>query len=261
MATAATPLATGVRVVPLGVGEAFSALHYTTCMALGAGDDWLLIDCPHPIRKMLHEGSLVAGCPLDLDRIQGVVLSHLHADHACGLEDFAYYSHFILGRKARVLAHPEVLARMWDGLLAAGMGEVQVDPATPAIVKQRDDYFEVTSLDETRSVTFGPFEVECRRTIHPIPTTAFRLSAHGRTLGFSADTVFDPSLIAWLEPCDLILHEVTTRPAAAVHTPYFALATLPSPLRAKMRVFHYPDDYDAAVSVIEPLRQGRIYPV
>ncbi len=129
MATAATPLATGVRVVPLGVGEAFVALHYTTCMALGAGDDWLLIDCPHPIRKMLHEGSLVAGCPLDLDRIQGVVLSHLHADHACGLEDFAYYSHFILGRKARVLAHPEVLARMWDGLLAAGMGEVQVDPA------------------------------------------------------------------------------------------------------------------------------------
>ena len=26
-----------VRLIPLGVGEAFSALHYTTCLALGVG--------------------------------------------------------------------------------------------------------------------------------------------------------------------------------------------------------------------------------
>ena len=43
-----------VRLIPLGVGGAFTSLYYTTCMALGLGDDWILIDCPHPIRKLIR---------------------------------------------------------------------------------------------------------------------------------------------------------------------------------------------------------------
>src|SRR5262249_835007 len=41
--------------LPLGVGEAFTSLYYTSCFALGVDDHWLLIDCPHPVRKMLRE--------------------------------------------------------------------------------------------------------------------------------------------------------------------------------------------------------------
>ena len=89
-----------LRLIPLGVGEAFSACHYTSCLALGAGDDWILIDCPHPIRKMLREGSASAGISLDLDRIAAAVVSHLHADHCCGLEGFGYYNYFALGPAA-----------------------------------------------------------------------------------------------------------------------------------------------------------------
>lgn len=250
-----------VRVIPLGVGEAFTALHYTTCMALGAGDDWMLIDCPHPVRKMLREASQSAGLSLDLDQIHGVALSHLHADHCSGLEDFGYYCHYALGRRARILTHPDVAARLWPGLLSAGMGEVRIDPSAPPVVKHLEDYFDVTALDLTEAVTLGPFAVECRRTIHSVPTTAFRISVHGRKLGFSADTAYDPGLIAWLDPCDLILHEVTTLTKSLVHTPYNDLAALAAPLRARMRLFHYPDDYDAGTSVIEPLRQGRVYRV
>jgi hypothetical protein len=33
-----------LRLIPLGVGEAFTARHYTSCLALGADDDWMLID-------------------------------------------------------------------------------------------------------------------------------------------------------------------------------------------------------------------------
>jgi len=77
-----------LRLIPLGVGEAFTARHYTSCLALGADDDWMLIDCPHPVRKMLLEGSTAAGIPVDLDRISAVAVTHLHADHCCGLEDF-----------------------------------------------------------------------------------------------------------------------------------------------------------------------------
>src|SRR4051794_10182808 len=89
-----------VRLIPLGVGNAFTARYYTTALALGLDDDWLLIECPHPIRKMLREASLATGIPLDLDRVRGVALSHLHADHCSGLEDYAYYCYYALGRRA-----------------------------------------------------------------------------------------------------------------------------------------------------------------
>src|SRR4029077_17899029 len=131
-----------VWLIPIGVGEAFTARHYTSCLALGVDDDWLLIDCPHPVRKMLREGSETAGIPLDLDRIHAVAVSHLHADHSCGLEDFGYYSFFALGRRARLLMHPDASARVWDGLLAAGMEMVQAKPDAPPVRKQLGDYFE-----------------------------------------------------------------------------------------------------------------------
>lgn len=254
---------TDVRVIPLGVGDAFTARHYTTCLALGAGDAWMLVDCPHPVRKMLREGSHAAGLPFDLDRVSGVAVSHLHADHCSGLEDFGYYAFYALGRRARLLAHPGVAAKLWDGLLSAGMGEHRGVPGSgaPPVVKRLDDYFDLTELSVSHPVEFGPFSVECRPTVHPIPTTAFRITAAGRAFGFSADTAYDPGLIAWLEPCDLIVHEATTHPASTAHTPYARLCALPAPLRARMRLTHYPDDFDLDASAIEPLRQGRVYRV
>lgn len=250
-----------VCLIPLGVGEAFAARHYTACMALGVGDDWLLIECPHPIRKMLREGTTAAGRPFDLDCVRGVALSHLHADHACGLEDFGFYSYFALRRRASVLAHPDVSARLWDGLLAAGMSEMRLDPAAPATKYRFEDYFDLVSLSESVPTTFGPFTVECRPTIHPIPTTAFRIRIAGRTLGYSADTAFDPSLLEWLSSADLIVHEATAYEHSAVHSPYRHLATLPEALRRKMRLIHYPDGFEDEPRAIELLHEGIGYEV
>jgi ribonuclease BN (tRNA processing enzyme) len=252
---------TTVRLIPLGVGEAFTARHYTSCLALGVDDDWLLIDCPHPVRKMLVEGSTAAGIPLDLDRIHAAVVSHLHTDHCCGLEDFGYYSFFALGRRARLLMHPEVSARVWNGLLAGGMEFSQDGPDAAPVRRQLAEYFDLVDLDQSAAVSTGPFAVECRRTIHGVATFAFRVHAGGRILGYSADTAYDPTLIDWLAPADLIVHEATTMAHSGVHTPYEKLAALPAELRAKMRLTHYPDTFDTASSVIEALRQGDCYEI
>jgi ribonuclease BN (tRNA processing enzyme) len=252
-----------VLLIPLGVGEAFTARYYTSCLVLGVDDTWLMIDCPHPVRKMLHEASIEAALPrpLDLDRIHAVAVSHLHADHCCGLEDLGYFSFFALDRRAKLLMHPDASARLWDGLLAAGMELVQTKPDEPPVRKQLGDYFQLIDLSPSQPVTCGPFSIECRRTIHSVPTFAFRITAGGRVLGYSADTAYDPTLIDWLASADLIVHETTTMVDTEVHTPYEKLAALPESLRAKMRLTHYPDDFDMNSSVIEPLRQGRIYVV
>ena len=105
------------------------------------------------------------------------------------------------------------------------------------------------------NVSIPSFAIECQKTIHHIPTTAFRIRAGGRCLGYSADTAFDPGLIEWLSAADLVVHETNL----GVHTPYERLAALPEALRARMRLIHYPDDFDTKVSVIEALRQGQRY--
>ena len=255
--TGGMPQTSVLTFVPLGVGDAFTAKYYTSCIAVESAGARLLVDCPHPIRKILHEGGERAGTPMDVGDFLGVVVTHLHADHSSGLEGFGYFSYFALRRKAVVLAHPAVVERLWDGHLAAGM-ECLMPAADAAPAPRRfEDYFDLKRLDEGGAVTIGPFTLECRRTIHHIPTSALRIRAGGRSLGISSDTAFDPALIEWLAEADLIIHETNL----GVHTPYEKLAALPSGLRARMRLIHYPDQFDLAASVIEPLEQGRRYSV
>ena len=108
----------------------------------------------------------------------------------------------------------------------------------------------------------GPLLIERRFTRHHIPTTALRVSldtgsGDGRRrplLGYSADTAFDPDLIAWLAEAALVVHETNF----GVHTPLSALLTLPADLRARMRLIHYPDQLDPDTAPIECLREGQI---
>jgi ribonuclease BN (tRNA processing enzyme) len=246
-----------MRFLPLGVGDAFSALYYSSCMAIEADGRWFLLDCPHPIRKMMREASLSSGVSLDVPDIAGVILTHLHADHASGLEGLGYFSYFVLGKKMPLLVHPMVSERLWEGHLAAGMEQLLPSVGAPFIEKELLDYFEVIPLSEDKATLFGGVSIECRRTIHHIPTTAVRISADGVSLGHSADTAFDESLIDWLSRADLVVHETNY----GVHTPYESLAALPAPLRAKMRLTHYPDTFDVTASEIEALAQGSAYKV
>src|SRR5262249_21265388 len=187
-----------MRFVPLGVGDAFSEHNYSSCVALELDGQLLLVDCPHPVLKMLREAREDTGLPIDAAHVAGIVLTHLHADHASGVETFAYYARFVLGRKVKLAAHPIVLSRLWDGHLAAAMERPLPPPEAPFRENRLEAFFDITPLREDAPVAAGPFAAEARQTIHHIPCAALRLSAGGRTLGHSGDTTFDEGLIAWL---------------------------------------------------------------
>lgn len=247
----------GLSVLPLGVGDAFSARHYSSCVLLECEGQQVLIDCPHPIRKILRE----AGAGVDVPDIEAVIVTHLHADHSSGIEGFGYYAYFNLGARAHLVCHPDVSERLWSSHLAAGMEQVMEKSCGTPHQMGFDDYFRLTALDEQNPVQVGPFAIECRRTIHPVPTTALKITAAGRCLGYSADTAFDPSLIDWLAGCDVIVHETQGCYEEGIHTPYERLIGLPADLQARMRLIHYPDDFDPATSAIPVLRQGERFMV
>lgn len=246
----------GLSFVPIGIGDAFSSLYYSSAVVLEADGHRLLVDCPHPLFKILREASARSGVPLDAGGLLGVALTHLHADHSAGLEGFAYHARFVQGRRPKLILHPDVLARLWDDQLAAGMDELR-DLETGRPVRMRlEDYFEVVTLDHARPVQVGPFRITCRRTQHHVPTYAMRITAAGRTLGVSSDTPYDPDLVAWLAESDLVLHET----GHGIHASYQALAVLPAELRRRMRLIHLPDGFEPD-GAIEPLVEGRRYEV
>jgi ribonuclease BN (tRNA processing enzyme) len=165
----------------------------------------------------------------------------------------------VLGERAHLVAHPEVVAELWPHHLAGGMRQlIDATHHRPhAHAHELADFFEVTELCTQSAVQVGPFAIEARRTVHHIPTFAMRIRAGGRSLGWSSDTAYDEGLIAWLAAADRLVHETNL----GAHTPYDKLAALPPEVRQRMWLTHYPDDFDLEGSVVEPLRQGRVYEV
>ncbi len=238
----------------LGVGDAFSAKYYSSSLLLQFEESYLLIDCPHPIRKIITEAS---ENQLDIDSVDAVALTHLHADHSSGLEGFAYYKKFFnQGKKPTLIAHPDVLEFLWKGKLLASMGY----PKRPDSKERTlEDFFQVVELDENNSVTYGPFSIQCHKTKHPIPTTSFKISAGNKTLAYSADTPFDSELIQWLfQDSHLVIHETNL---GSAHTPLENLLQLPDEIKEKMRLIHYPDNTDTSNCKIPCLIQGQWYTV
>jgi ribonuclease BN (tRNA processing enzyme) len=170
-----------------------------------------------------------------------------------GLEGVAFFKRFAENKRVKLVTSPELRASIWDERLRASMGTLWDGERYQAMTF--DSYFDHAPLSWTDRVEIGPFRISARRTIHHVPTSALLVEAGGRTIGYSSDTAFDPELIAFLEPADLIIHETNFGPA---HTPYASLAALPEELRARMRLIHYSDLFDTASSNIAVLRQGDV---
>jgi ribonuclease BN (tRNA processing enzyme) len=111
--------------------------------------------------------------PLSID---GVVLSHLHADHCLDLCSF-----YVL-RKYHPRG-PQPAIPVWGPSgTAARLARAYDLPPSPGMTEE----FDFRSLDGAFSL--GPFEVEPTPVAHPVAAFALRVTAGGRTVTYSGDT-------------------------------------------------------------------------
>lgn len=238
----------------LGVGDTFSEVHHPTSLLLDCDGFFLAIDCPDMYRRVLRDAREISKRPLDLRDIDHMLITHVHGDHMNGLEGVGFFKHFAQNKPLSLVASPEVREDVWERRLAASMGQLWTGSEMKTM--RFEDYFDFTCLPWDASLQVGPFSITSRRTKHHVTTSALRIEAGGVTLGYSADTAFDPALIDWLSDADLIIHETNLGPS---HTLYAQLATLPEALRAKMRLVHYPDEFETVKTKIALARQGDVF--
>jgi ribonuclease BN (tRNA processing enzyme) len=246
----------GFEVIVLGAGDTFSAVHRTSAVLLACDGFHLAIDCPDTYRGALRDAAQRSGRPLDLAAIDHVLITHVHGDHMNGLEGLAFFKHFVEHKRLRLVTSDDVRTVIWEQRLRASMERLWDETSFRALAF--DDYFDHVPLAWDGAIEVGPFRVHARRTKHHVPTSALLVEANGATFGYSADTAFDPELIAWLSRADVVLHETNFGPA---HTPYESLAALPAETRARIRLIHYPDSFDVEASAIPVVREGDVIAV
>jgi ribonuclease BN (tRNA processing enzyme) len=240
-----------MKIRVLGTGDAFTSRSFGSSVAVEGSGGRFLIDCPDLIHRALRDGTGGAITAADIDDI---VLTHLHGDHCNGLESFGF-SKFVARRRGdsettpRLWTHPEAAARVWERLAPAMDAAVDGNKMTLA------DFFDVRTHAIGEAYEVRGVQIETRRTKHPVPATALRLTEGGRSLGWSCDTSFDLDLIEWLSGCDVIVHEVNHPP---VHTSIEELNSLPEQIRSKMRLTHLADDFDPKSTEMRVLRDGEI---
>lgn len=175
-----------MRVVPLGVGDAFDPDEAnSSCLVEHAGFV-LLIDCGHSV-----PGKLWRARP-EPDAVDAVFLTHLHADHVGGLAP-VIDSWSWAGRRKELVVHTTARGR---AVVAALCDLLDIHPR-----------FAVRYVESGAADRLGPFALRTAPTEHPLPNLALRLEADGRRLAYSGDGRPTAASRALFADADLLLHE------------------------------------------------------
>jgi len=240
-------------ILPLGKGNAFTRNDFPTCFVILADDDKILFDCPSPIRRIMFEAQKKSGVDLDIDQIDHIFLSHLHADHSNGLEEVGYYKTKVMGTDpAKLYLLEENIYPLWNQKLKAAMGHDDDS-------RNLATFFDAVPLnyDQQYKVRFksGEAKIKITKTIHPLPCYAMLFGYKGKKIGFSADTEFSEKVIGLLSPADVIIHDANN---SANHTHVHELETLPEVIQNKIYLTHLSDNFDPSSTKMKVAEPGQI---
>jgi ribonuclease BN (tRNA processing enzyme) len=244
-----------MRVLILGVGDAFTRLHFGSSALIEGPEGYVLLDCPDPIHRVLHEATTRAGWRVDASGIDDILLTHLHGDHCNGLESFGFARGILRAGVSADRPRPRIHTsraaadRLWERLAPAMDGAGSPTPRT------LDTFYEIREIEPGTTTTVAGLQVRCRLTQHPLPTLGLLISDGPSTLGWSSDTPFDQGHVDWLSAADMIVHECNHPP---MHTPLASLEGLPAEITAKLRLNHIPDDFDRSATTLKALQAGDV---
>ena len=193
----------------LGTGSAFAdARRTTTMLAFESGGHTLVVDCGGDVIQRL----LVSG--VDLEGIEGMIVTHEHADHVGGFPLFMEKL-WLSGRRDPIPVYGIESAigqarRAWecfDTKSWKGVPEIQWHRLKhePGALVLRNERWHVTASPG----------------IHPVPVVGLRVeAAGGGVVAYSCDTNPSPQITALAAGVDILVHEAQQQRHEGVHSTY-----------------------------------------
>lgn len=224
------PPSFGVTV--LGASHGFDPSGKTTGFLLWMGGRAILVDPPTDTTAYLRSRGVAT------KTIDGVILTHCHADHDAGT-----FQKLLEESRINLYTTPHILGsflRKYSAL--SGLSED---------VLRRTFTFHPVRIGAPLHVHGG--ELWFRYNLHSIPTIGFEAFFGNRSIAISGDTLYDPqritamyeagvfdrpryeALVAFPQHHSAILHEAGIPP---LHTPTSALAELPDEVKRKLYLVH-----------------------
>lgn len=238
-----------MKIVVLGSGNYDAAEgNFHTNFAIEENGRYLLVDCGSDIRHSLRYSNI------DVDQIDAVYISHLHADHCGGLEWLAYKT-FFSGRKIKLFMSAWFEDDFWLGTLYNGMKVLSGEKAADGA----DHYFDTNFVSDRHFNWEGlHFELMCcdhivgKGNIHPSYGIVARGKGYDKSVFFTTDMQFvgneRTNIDVWMaynavdlifQDCETYYDDNGTPIRSGVHAHFSDLRTLPSEIKSKMKLVHY----------------------
>jgi hydroxyacylglutathione hydrolase len=242
-----------ITIQMLGTGSAFGKKYNNNNALITCNGYKLLVDCGITAPRALFE--------LDIqpNMINGIFITHLHADHVGGLEEVALQMMYIYKKKPTLLIPGPLRKTLWENTLKGGMESI-----TDQLVSL-ENYFDIIQIEEGIPLEIHPgFTIETFYTKHILGKPSYALLLND-ALFYSADTRFDPQLLNHVHAernCSYILHDCQLYGPETVHATLPQLLTLPAEIQAKMFLMHYGDnmeDFMGRTGKMTFLKQHEIY--
>src|SRR5690606_34429941 len=154
---------------------------YNNNALLYANGFTLMIDCGITAPASLYR----LGKPIQ--DIDAVLITHIHADHIGGLEEYAFRMKFEFGRKPVLYVASDLLEPLWENALKGGLSQGSWQTI--------DEFFQVRVLEAHKPAELHPgLRVELIPTEHIPHKSSYSLLFNDRFF-YSSDMRFDGELI------------------------------------------------------------------
>ena len=226
----------------LGTGSAFTMKGYQTNLMIEHNNKLLIIDVGGDIRFSLRDAGF------SYKDISAVYISHLHADHAGGVEYIGFSTYFDPSCKEKIqfFGNGDLLRKGWDNTWKGGLESIQ------GKVISLESLFDVNMIRPNGKFIWEGIEFNIVQSIHImngyaiVPSYGLMVKHpdSGKVIYFTTDTQHAPFQITdFYKQADLVIHDCETTPyKSGVHANYMDLCTLDPVLKNKMILVHYNDN-------------------
>lgn len=227
------------KLIFLGSGSAFTVgtdNFQSNMLIVSDSGRKLLVDAGSDLRFSLNAAGF------SYRDITDVYISHLHADHAGGLEFLGFSTKFDPRcNSPNLYLSKELADELWTRTLSGGMRSIEGD------ITDLNTFFRVHKVERNSYFTWENIKFHLIKVIHVdngyfvMPTYGLRFEVDGVKVFLSTDTQMRPECTKeHYEWADIIFEDCeTSNFPSSIHAHYKELLVLPENIKKKMWLYHY----------------------